>query len=53
LEEIFQWLGERWKGKGYGVKVYFTGHNNFLIREKRLMWMLQKGKGVEVEWERI
>lgn len=39
--------------KKYSVKVFYTGHVDFLKREKRLMRLLQRGKGSEVEMVKV
>jgi len=41
------------QAKTYSVKIAYTGNNDFLIREKRLMWLLQRGKTTEIVWEKI
>ncbi len=57
LEAIFQQLAESMKlkaeNKKYSVQVFFTGHAEFLQREKRLMRLLQRGKSVEVQFEEV
>jgi len=50
LEEIFQTatsckLQAKWK---YDVKIFYTWHCELLKREKRLMWLLEKGKTIEL-----
>lgn len=37
----------------YQVKFFVNGHEDFMLREKRLMWMLQRGKEVVVEFEKL
>lgn len=41
------------ESKTYSVKVAYTWNCDFLCREKRLMWLLQKGKSTKVEFEKI
>ena len=37
----------------YTVKIVYTGNCDFLTREKRLMWLLQKGKSTEIIFEKL
>ncbi len=56
LETIFQWLvmSNEWRVKNtYSVKIVYTGNCEFLKREKRLIWLLQRGKTVDIEWKEI
>ncbi len=56
LEEVFQGLVPSDKGQGknkYSVMVCYTGHVEILKREKRMMWLLQRGKGAEIEFNAI
>lgn len=34
----------------YSVSVAYTGHNTLLQQEKRLLWLLQRGKTVPITW---
>lgn len=38
---------------GYGVTILYTGQKELLERQKKIMRLLQRGKGVEVQWEKI
>ena len=37
----------------YSIRILFTGQKELLQRNKKVMWMLQRGKNVEVEWEKV
>lgn len=54
LETIFQKLtvNETWKNK-YSVTIAYTWHPDMLQREKRLIWLLQRGKTIEIERKKI
>jgi len=41
------------ESKKYSVKIAYTWNNELLRREKRLMWLLQRGKNIEIDWEKI
>jgi len=57
LENCFQqlvWMTDTlttWSS--YSVTIAYTGHPDFMKREKRLIWLLQRGKTVEIEWKEI
>jgi len=55
LEKIFDWLmiDERIVEKDYWITVAYTWHPEFLKREKRLLWLLQKWKNIEITWTKI
>lgn len=52
LEDIFVSLLLK-PSKAYSLKIAYTGHPEFLKREKRLMWLLQKGKSVQIDFEKL
>jgi len=37
----------------YGVKIFFTGHAEFLKRDKKWMWLLQRGESIEIWFELV
>ena len=47
LEELFGYLELKTSDK-YSVNVYYTGHVEFLEREKKTLWNLQRGKSIEI-----
>lgn len=55
LEKVFEWLMiDKWITEThYSVTVAYTWHPEFLKREKRLLWLLQKWKNIEVTWTKI
>ena len=53
LEKCFESLVEKNQKGDYGVKIFYTGTNELLKREKRLMWLLEKGKNVPCQREYI
>lgn len=56
LETIFQRLiiGPKKPMKSiYSVKIAYTWTCELLLREKRLVWLLQRGKASKIEWEKI
>lgn len=56
IETIFYSLveeGEQQKKKNYSIKIIYTWTSQFLRREKRLIWLLQRGKTHEIVWEKI
>ena len=55
IETIFEWLiADGWITEtNYSVTVAYTWHPEFLKREKRLLWLLQKWKNVEITWTKI
>ena len=42
-----------WKESAYTVSIFYTGHGEFLTRNKRLLWMLDKGKSGKLEITKI
>ena len=52
LEEIFNTLTDSDSTK-YAVSVIYTEHCDFLLRNKKLMRLLQKGRQIEVKCEKI
>ncbi len=56
LEQIFQGLtiADTWQGTTtYSVTVAYTWHPELLKREKRVIWLLQRGKNVEIQRKKI
>ena len=53
LEHIFQWLAGETKKGSYAVTVAYTGHAEFLKREKRVIRLLQRGKHTEIQRKHI
>lgn len=51
LDQIFGGLIE--KKSEYWVKVFFSWTSDFIIRDKRLVWIMQRWKTVELEFEEI
>lgn len=44
----------RWvTSTNYSVKIFYTGQKDLLERQKKVMWMLERGKEVKVEWEKV
>ena len=37
----------------YSVSVFYTGQKELLERQKKVMWMLERGKKMKVEWEKV
>ncbi|HBB03381.1 TPA: hypothetical protein DCZ39_00530 [Patescibacteria group bacterium] len=52
LETIFASFKFK-ESKTYSVTMSYTGHVEILKREKRLMWLLQRGKTTEIVFEKI
>jgi hypothetical protein len=52
VEECFNNLIEK-SGWKYGVSVWMNQPSVFLTRNKQLMWLMQRGKSVEVKIEEI
>lgn len=52
IEDIFTSFAHK-TSKKYSVKIAYTWTCEFLLREKRLMWLLQKGKDSEIEFEKL
>jgi hypothetical protein len=53
LDEIFAWLVSKEKKSDYSVKVFFSGTSDFLTRDKRLVWLMQRWKNIELKLEEI
>jgi hypothetical protein len=56
LETVFQGLVPSSKEEGktiYSVKIAYTWTCEILSREKRLMWLLQRGKTTPIEFEKL
>jgi hypothetical protein len=56
LENIFHELVPSTEGivkNKYSVIVAYTGHVDILKREKRMIWLLQRGKSIEVEFKEV
>jgi hypothetical protein len=41
------------RNDGYNITILYTGQKDLLERQKKFMRLLQRGKGVEVVWEKI
>jgi hypothetical protein len=41
------------QASSYTVTVYHTSHVDFLKAEKRVLWLLQRGKSVEIKRENV
>ena len=41
------------ESKKYSLQIAYTGNNEFLHRDKRLIWLLQKGKNIEIERKKV
>jgi hypothetical protein len=52
LEELF-WGFNLKNSDKYSVDIYSTGHVEFLKREKKTLWSLQRGKSIEIGFEKI
>lgn len=52
LEELFEKFELKTSDK-YGVDIYYTGHVEFLKREKKTLWNLERGKSIDVWLEEI
>ena len=55
LEKQFALLmtNEKLRVEKYGVHIHYTGTLDLLVREKKWMWMLGKGKEVEIRNDKI
>lgn len=53
LEQIFLDLTSEAKKSDYSVAIFSTDQKHFLMREKRMLWLLQRGKTVEIQWETL
>lgn len=55
VEAIFQWITQHLKLKtsNYTVKVCYTWHIDFLVREKKWLRLLQRGAWIRVEMLRV
>lgn len=51
LEEIFTENTTNWKK--YWVEIHYTGHTDFINREKRLLRLLQRWKSTEIKFKEI
>lgn len=52
LASVFEEL-TTWKTSTYSVSIFYTGHGEFLTRNKRLLWMLDKGKSGKLNIQKI
>ena len=48
LEKIFTDLTK--ESSEYYIWIHTTDQKDFLLREKRMMWLLQRGKSIEINW---
>ncbi len=53
VEEQFHALTKNLSQTSYGVHIAYTGTLDHLTREKKRMWMLQKGKDISISSEKI
>jgi hypothetical protein len=53
VEECFRKLIEQKESSPYGVQVWTNQSPHFLLREKELVWLLERGKRVKMQVERI
>lgn len=53
LDEIFSWFISKEKKSNYSVKIFFSGTSNFIIRDKRLVWLMQRWKSTELKFEEV
>lgn len=53
LDEIFAWLVSKEKKSDYSVKIFFSGTSDFITRDKRLVWLMQRWKSIELKLEEI
>ena len=49
LEQIFCSLTSQAQKSEYAVSIFSTDQSYFLEREKRLIWLLQRGKSIEIQ----
>ena len=49
LEQIFCSLTSQAKKSEYAVSIFATDQAYFLKREKRMLWLLQRGKSIEIQ----
>jgi hypothetical protein len=52
LEDIFNEFSLK-TGDKYSVNIYYKGHVEFLKREKKTLWNLQRGKLIEICFEEL
>jgi len=52
IENIFAWLSLK-ESKTYSITIYTKWHTEFLIRNKKLLQFLQKGKEIEINFQSI
>lgn len=52
LEKLFEKFKLKTSDK-YAVDIYYTGHVEFLKREKKTLWNLQRGKSIEIWFQKI
>ena len=52
LDDIFTSL-DLPSSKVYSLHIAYTWNCEFLCREKRLMWLLQRGKSTKIVWEKL
>lgn len=53
LDEIFEWFISKEKKSEYWVNIFFSGTSDFLTRDKRLVWLMQRWKSIELKLEKI
>ena len=52
IQLIMDKLLNGWQNK-YEVTIFVNGHADFIKREKRLLWLMQKGKEVDIDFQNI
>ena len=52
LEKLF-WEFKLKSSEKYSVNIYYTGHVEFLKREKKTLWNLQRWKSIDIWFEKI
>lgn len=50
LEQIFLDLTAKKENSDYAISIFATDHKAFLLREKRMLWKLQRGKQLSIKW---
>lgn len=53
IEQISNKPSDKWWKSDYSVKVFYNGNIELLKREKRMMWMLNRGKFIETQFVKM
>jgi len=53
LAHIFHTVTQNMWSSSYAVTILYSWHTSILQREKRLIWLLQRGKSIEIERKKI